>query len=185
MKKFNTIWASRMHLFRGVIIVTISLCFFFISKAQSEDPIDRYKVLWESPSKGSDGSMPIGNGDIGLNVWVEEDGDLLFYIAKNDSWSENGRLLKLGLVRVQLSPTPFASGFPFKQELKLRQGEIAISAGKEGSEVPEIPTRKLKDGKTILAPAENLTVTPESRAKDIIFTNHLQPSKKLVISSGQ
>ena len=168
-----------------VIVLALLACQSKHPLPENQKKLNEYNVVWESPSKDHNGSMPIGNGDIGLNVWVEEDGDLLFYIAKNDSWSENGRLLKLGLVRVQLSPTPFASGFPFKQELKLRQGEIAISAGKEGSEVPEIPTRKLKDGKTILAPAENLTVTPESRAKDIIFTNHLQPSKKLVISSGQ
>lgn len=79
--------------------------------------------------------MPIGNGDIGLNVWAEEDGDLLFYIAKNDSWSENGRLLKLGRVRVHLTPNPFIKGLPFKQELKLRQGEMIIQAGEVDSEI--------------------------------------------------
>ena len=40
--------------------------------------------------------MPLGNGDIGMNVWVEENGDLLFFISKTDSWSDAGRLLKLG-----------------------------------------------------------------------------------------
>jgi hypothetical protein len=73
--------------------------------------------------------MPMGNGDICLNVWVEEDGDLLFYIAKSDSWSENARLLKLGRVRIKLDPSPFEKGLPFRQELKLRQGEIEITAG--------------------------------------------------------
>ena len=59
--------------------------------------------------------MPLGNGDIGLNVWAEADGDLRFYIGKTDAWSGNGRLLKLGGIRVSLSPNPFASGQPFKQ----------------------------------------------------------------------
>jgi hypothetical protein len=40
--------------------------------------------------------MPLGNGDIGLNVWTEGSGDVCFYISKTDSWDESGRLLKLG-----------------------------------------------------------------------------------------
>ena len=72
--------------------------------------------------------MPLGNGDIGLNVWVQQDGDLLFLIGKTDAWSEVVRLLKLGRVRVKLSPNPFAKGLPFRQELRLRQGEIEIRA---------------------------------------------------------
>jgi hypothetical protein len=73
--------------------------------------------------------MPTGNGDIGLNVWVEPGGDLLFYIGKTDSWSENARLLKLGRVRVKLSPNPFGPDTKFRQELKLLESEIVISAG--------------------------------------------------------
>jgi len=99
------------------------------------DPLDQYNVVWRTPSNDSSGSMPTGNGDIGLNVWVEEDGDLLFYISKTDAWSENVRLLKPGRVRVSLSPNPFLKGLPFRQTLKLRQGEIEILAGKKGSKI--------------------------------------------------
>ena len=73
--------------------------------------------------------MPIGNGETGLNLWVEEDGDLLFYISRTDAWSECDRLLKLGRVRIALSPNPFAKGQPFHQELLLRKGLIRITAG--------------------------------------------------------
>ena len=52
------------------------------------------------------GSMPIGNGEVGLNVWVEPSGDLLFYIARTDAWSECNRLLKLGRIRVRITPMP-------------------------------------------------------------------------------
>ena len=79
--------------------------------------------------------MPLGNGDIGLNVWVEESGDLVFYIGKTDAWSESARLLKLGRVRVRLSPNPFGSGQPFRQTLKLSTGEILIEGGKPGGEM--------------------------------------------------
>ncbi|MEI8139935.1 MAG: DUF5703 domain-containing protein [bacterium] len=44
--------------------------------------VDDYNVVWHTPSRDSSGSMPLGNGDVALNVWVEEGGDLLFYIAK-------------------------------------------------------------------------------------------------------
>jgi len=86
-------------------------------------------VIWERPSRDYSGSMPIGNGEIGLNVWVEEGGDLLFYIGTTDAWSENCRLLKLGRVRVELSPSPFAKGSPFRQVLNLHKGQIEIAAG--------------------------------------------------------
>lgn len=93
------------------------------------DPLATYNVVWDSPSADHNGSMPIGNGDIGVNVWAEKDGDLLLLLSKTDAWSENGRLLKLGRVRVKLSPNPFSEGVPFRQELRLRQGEITISSG--------------------------------------------------------
>ena len=86
-------------------------------------------VVWTTPSRSSSGSMPLGNGDIGLNVWVEGSGDLLFYIGKTDAFSENDQLLKLGRVRVKLTPNPFAAGAPFKQELRLWEGEVVIVAG--------------------------------------------------------
>ncbi len=71
-----------------------------------------YNVTWESPSKDAHGSMPIGNGDIGANVWVEPSGDLVFYVSKTDAWDENARLCKIGRVRVKFDPAlSVAKGF--------------------------------------------------------------------------
>jgi Domain of unknown function (DUF5703) len=47
-----------------------------------------YDVAWNEPGKGSADSMPLGNGEIGLNVWTEPSGDLLFFIGKTDAWCE-------------------------------------------------------------------------------------------------
>lgn len=69
--------------------------------------------------------MPCGGGDIGLNVWVEN-GELLFYMAKSGTFDENNSMLKLGRVRVKLSPNPF-EGKTFKQELNLEDGSIKIN----------------------------------------------------------
>lgn len=98
--------------------------------AFGQKPIDQYNVLWTSPSKDFSGSMPLGNGDIGVNAWVEPSGDLVFYISKTDSWSETVRLLKIGRVRVRISPNPLSNGGSFRQTLKLSTGEFQVTGGK-------------------------------------------------------
>ncbi|UAK23197.1 DUF5703 domain-containing protein [Sphingomonas nostoxanthinifaciens] len=88
--------------------------------------IATYNPVWTSPSDNAGASMPCGAGDIGLNVWVEGD-DILFYIARSGAFDETNSYLKLGRVRLRLDPSPFASGKPFRQELRLLDGEIEIS----------------------------------------------------------
>ena len=105
-----------------------------IDSSDSED-LTPYNVHWLSPSSDFNGSMPLGNGDIGVNLWCEPDNDLIFYVSKTDAWSESGRLLKLGRVRVGITPNPFASGEPFHQQLNLRTGEIVVTAGSGASAV--------------------------------------------------
>lgn len=87
-----------------------------------------YNIRWTTPGINSQGSMPIGNGDIGANVWVEENGDLVFYVSKTDAWSEIGRLLKLGRIRISITPGPSIEK-NFSQELKLQDGEISVDYG--------------------------------------------------------
>jgi hypothetical protein len=99
------------------------------------DPLQRCNVVWTTPSENSAGSMPLGNGDLGLNLWIEPTGDLVFYLSKTDAWDAHARLLKLGRVRVKVSPNPLAGGAPFRQELRLRQGEIVVTMGKPGEVV--------------------------------------------------
>ena len=78
-----------------------------------------YNVAWDSPSEDYSGSMPIGNGDLAANVWVEPTGDVIFYLSKSDAYSggepENGpALLKLGRVRLTLDPPLYTEGATFK-----------------------------------------------------------------------
>jgi hypothetical protein len=72
--------------------------------------------------------MPCGGGDIGLNVWAEN-GDILFYISRSGTFDENNTLLKLGRVRLRLTPNPFNG--EFSQELKLEEGYVYVK-GKNG-----------------------------------------------------
>lgn len=93
---------------------------------QNRSKPEAYNIVWNTPVKDAFGSMPIGNGDIGLNVWVEENGDICFYIGKTDSWGDNGRLLKVGKVRITCDPAVIFPGADFRQELDLKTGTIHI-----------------------------------------------------------
>jgi len=68
--------------------------------------------------------MPLGNGDIGLNVWARADGTLHLLISKTDAWDDNSRLVKVGKVVVRFDPNPFAGDF--RQELDLATGSISL-----------------------------------------------------------
>ncbi|PTQ94098.1 hypothetical protein C8P68_107163 [Mucilaginibacter yixingensis] len=98
--------------------------FIALAGTVAAQDISQYNVSWNSQSKNSSESMPLGGGDVGCNVWVENN-DILFYISKTGTFDENGSMLKLGRVRLHLSPNPFKSNF--KQELKLKQGHIEIT----------------------------------------------------------
>ncbi len=74
--------------------------------------------------------MPCGGGSVGLNVWVEQ-GDILFYMARGGAFDENNALLKLGRIRVKLSPNPLA-GKDFSQKLNLKDGSIYIQGQHNG-----------------------------------------------------
>jgi hypothetical protein len=97
--------------------------------AQENSFVGSNDVRWTGLGTNENNSMPLGNGDIALNVWTEQNGDIVLLLAKSDAWSENGQLLKLGRVRVKLTPNPFVSPQAL-QTLKLETGEVQIQAGK-------------------------------------------------------
>jgi alpha-L-fucosidase 2 len=97
--------------------------------AVSPPDLNRYNVAWsDAPTqlKGVSASMPIGNGDVGANVWIEKNGDVLVYIAKSDSWDENGRLAKVAKVRFRLSPNPFVHSTAIRQTLRVADATVIL-----------------------------------------------------------
>ncbi|MDE6555598.1 MAG: hypothetical protein K2K55_01380, partial [Duncaniella sp.] len=84
--------------------------------------------VWESMSRNSSESMPVGGGDIGLNVWAE-DGDVMFYVGRSGAYDEHSTLLKQGRVRLHV---PGDSTAPFSQRLRLEEGfgELDINGSK-------------------------------------------------------
>jgi alpha-L-fucosidase 2 len=135
------------------VLINVFLCLIIATtvfakpKTPADTLLDKYNVLWDTPGPGSAQSMPLGNGDIGLNLWVEKNGDLVFYISKTDAWGgelaaqkdewmkQGGVLMKLGAVRVSVNPNPLAKGSFFKQVLQLKTGEILIQEGEGASAI--------------------------------------------------
>lgn len=107
-------------------LLVISTSFIY---GQSDKSVAQYDVVWNTLGTDENSSMPFGNGDVALNVWTEQNGDIILLIAKSDAWSENGELLKLGRVRVSLEPNPFVHSVSFTQTLKLETGEVELRAG--------------------------------------------------------
>ena len=91
--------------------------------------VSGYDVSWNSLGANENDSMPIGNGDIAANVWTEQNGDVVMLLAKADAWTELGKLVKLGRLRLHLDPNPFVGTGPFTQSLKLENASIEITSG--------------------------------------------------------
>ncbi len=127
-----------------IICVFLRPCLFLPLARADDGGFDHVKalngcnVVWNEPGKSSADSMPLGNGDISLNVWTEPTGDVVFYIGKSDAWTENPNdqlgLAKLGRIRVSMSPRDSTADVPVVQVLKLHEGEIEIRQGKDDAQ---------------------------------------------------
>lgn len=71
------------------VLAAASLSAFVSAKTSAEEHrTTQDNVVWTVPCKDATGSMPLGNGELGINLWIKENGDLLFYLSRNDSFSE-------------------------------------------------------------------------------------------------
>lgn len=86
---------------------------------------DKYSVSWNTPSRNSSQSMPLGGYSMGCNVWVE-DNYLMIYLAQSGAFDENGTLLKLGRIRINAPEIDFSKDF--MQVLYPVEGTIVIAA---------------------------------------------------------
>ncbi len=116
---------------RTLISCTVAPSLLLAGSPGAESP-SRYDVVWEAPSADHHGSMPLGNGSTGMNAWIEPSGDLCFFIGRTDSWGDNARLLKLGMVRVKLDPAPRTD--PFRQTLSLADATMEVRYGEGDDE---------------------------------------------------
>ena len=96
--------------------------------------LDRYNVVWTTPGQTDRAAMPLGNGEVGLSLWVEAAGEIHFYIARTDARTECDRSVKMGKMSLKFSPPPQLLAGSFQQVLVLRDGRIDIQwRGDDGS----------------------------------------------------
>lgn len=98
---------------------------------------DGYDIVWTSQSKNSSESMPLVGGDMGCNVWVEAN-ELMIYVQRSGSFTENGEYVKMGRIRVRLEPDLIQKFDDFEQRLELNKGTIRITANDNGEKHIEI-----------------------------------------------
>ena len=70
------------------------------------DVVRRAAVTWRDADWPAElGSLPLGNGDVSANAWIERDtGDLLLYLAKSDAFDINALPIKVGRLRFSFDP---------------------------------------------------------------------------------
>jgi hypothetical protein len=120
--------------------------------------------------------MPIGNGDIGANVWVDSSGLLQLYISKTDAYSEIGRLLKIGKISISTSPS-ILDGATFSQTLDIQTGSIIIKATNAKNQSLSL---------TIFADANNpaITITGKASANVTLTIKNLMWRNKMDTLQG-
>jgi hypothetical protein len=87
------------------------------------------EVVWTSPSNDAYGTMPLGNGEVTLNAWIDAHGDLRFYIARIDAIDEQGELLKVGAMRLRVGGADVARTAVFTQRLDTATGVLEAAYG--------------------------------------------------------
>jgi len=109
-------------------LLALAFAGFSCTSASAIENLAGCNVEWDGPSKqDSFDSMPLGNGDIGLNVWFEVNGDILFYVSKVDAYDSQHLLPKLGRLRLRTEPALDVNNV--KSTLLLEQGAVEILAG--------------------------------------------------------
>lgn len=145
--------------------------------------LDGYNVVWKTPGRSDRSFMPLGNGEVTICLWVEEDGDLQFYIGRSDALTELERNVKLGKVRVSLSPNPFRKGNIYCQELILREGKVEIKAGK-GDEAVSIRIFVDSENPTIYVEGDSISPLKVKVKYETWRTNYRPPYSDSPISAN-
>lgn len=123
-----------------------------MSTALTQSVPENYNIVWSTPSQDSLDSMPLsGSRGAGANVWVQ-DGAVWIYPGHNSAYDEDGRLMKLGCVRLIPPGDALAEAKDFRQELDLASGSIRIAAG------ASLDMRLWYDGENLMVEAK--TVPP-------------------------
>lgn len=158
--------------------------------------VDSYNVSFKTLGNNARDSMPLGNGDVSLNVWTYPDGDVGLLIGKLDAYAETGNLggasgafnlRKIGRVRISLDPPVFkeaAEAETFLQTLVLSEsaihlqgtgGELKIWVDKNASVIHAEWNGSRDVTMTAKDDSWRTSVVPKTHVPDIVFPN--QPNQ--------
>jgi len=124
-----------MNKMRLMIVALGSLALGNANAADEPVTPSPYEVVWDTPSADYNGTMPLGNGEIALNAWIEPSGDLRFYIARTDAWDDSGRLVKVGAMRIKVGDGPAERTKKFRQVLTAKDGTLSARYGEGDAQV--------------------------------------------------
>eukprot|EP01084_Bolivina_argentea_P215955 366763_1 len=99
--------------------------------------IDSYNTVWTTPGTSQWGSLPIGNGDLTANVWLDNvninksvvdanNYDIWLSFSKSDSYDITGQWLKVIQLKYSLNPPISINNNKFKEILFLSNASILI-----------------------------------------------------------
>ncbi len=109
----------------------VLLFFAPIAQGHTENHPSPYQLVWTTPGEDYHGTVPLGNGEIGLNAWFTSKGELHFFISRTDSWDDYGRLVKVGALQIKGLATETT---PFRQVLDVEQGTLLAKIGPKGQQ---------------------------------------------------
>jgi len=113
---------------RTIWLVLTGVCSWLTGSTLAISSLADCNVVLDGASADeSFSSMPLGNGDVGINVWVERNGDLMFYVAKVDAFDSQHLLPKLG--RIRLRTEPMLDPKDVKTTLLLEQAAVEVVSG--------------------------------------------------------
>lgn len=99
----------------------------FISGCSQNNSYAPESIVWNEISEDESASFPFGNGEVAGNVWAEKNG-MYVYLTRNDCFSELGRLLKTGKIKLSVDSCSWDEGC--KQKLDLENGMVEITNSK-------------------------------------------------------
>jgi hypothetical protein len=142
-----------------------------LNRKNGPDWVNQYDVTWNTQSENSSASMPLVGGNIGCNVWVEND-ELLFYFSSPGAREENGALMKFGRIRIAFEPNIFKDS-EFEQKLKLSDGAVYIRTKSK-----EIGKTKIKLWAEIGSPVVHTEIESDKKL-DVMATYENWRTEKL------
>lgn len=86
------------------------------------DWADEYNVVWNSHGHSSSDSMPLGDGDTGINLWTTRKDGIFMLLGRSDTIAHQ----KCGRLHLSFEPNVFEQETSFEQVLHLKDGYAGI-----------------------------------------------------------